>query len=140
MLRFFLGLGLGVILTVFSFGFGGVGHGTYAPMLFTAGPLSVLLVFGNLIPVIVLAPFLWALYFLRIPRIRRAWLRITLASIISLIHVIAGGWLAIEDSAFTRALSENLIGVLLFGLLATMTMGLLFYFAVRGDSVSKQKL
>ena len=138
MIRFFVGLGLGVVLTVFSLGFAGVGHGTYAPMMFTAGPLSVLLIFGNLIPIIVLAPFLWALYFLRMPRIRRKWGRITSASIISSIHVIAGVWLAREDYAFTRALSENLVGVLLFALLAAIAIGLLFLFAVRGATVAKQ--
>ena len=72
------------------------------------------------------------------PRIRRKWRRITSASIISLIHVIAGVWLAREDYAFTRALSENLAGVLLFGLLAAITIGLLFLFAVRGVTVAKQ--
>ena len=135
--RFFLGLLVGVVLTVFSLGFAGVGHGTYAPMMFTAAPLSVLLVFGNLIPVIVLAPFLWALYFLRIPRIQRKWLRITSASVISTIHIIAGGWLAIDDSAFRRGLGENLAGVLLFVLLAAISIGLLFLFAVRGVTVAK---
>jgi len=36
MLRFFLGLGFGVVLTVYSFAFVGVGHGTFAPMAFTS--------------------------------------------------------------------------------------------------------
>jgi hypothetical protein len=36
MVRFFIGLLLGVILTVESLAIGGVGHGTYAPLAFTA--------------------------------------------------------------------------------------------------------
>jgi hypothetical protein len=102
---------------------------------FLLRPLSVVIVFGNIIPMIVLGPFLWATYFLFIPKIRKTWLRIALASIISSIHVIAG-WR--EDSAFTRAVSGNLLGLLVFGLLATI--GLLVVFAVRGVTVSKETL
>jgi len=42
MVRFFIGLLLGVILTAEALAIGGVGHGTYAPLVFTAS-LTVLI-------------------------------------------------------------------------------------------------
>jgi len=125
--RFFLGLGLGVILTVFSLGFAGVGHGTYSPMAFTVALIGFsILITGDLTVTLVLAPFLWTLYFLLIPKIRKAWVRLTVASSISLIHVLLGGGLAINDPAFLRA---DLGAVLGFTLLAAMTISCLMYFA-----------
>jgi hypothetical protein len=134
--RFFLGLGFGVTLTVYSFGLGGIGHGTYAPLVFTM-PLIALITDGGAIFMIVLAPFLWALYFLLIPRIRTAWIRLAWAFTIFLIHVVTGGWLAIEDPAFTRTVSDDRGGLLIFGFLLAVTMSCLFYFALRGDAIKQ---
>jgi hypothetical protein len=131
--RFFLGLGLGVILTLISLGFAGVGHGSYAPMAFTVALIGfTVLITGDLTVTLVLAPFLWALYFLFIPKIQRRWLRIGSASAIMLVHVLIGGGLAINDRAFLRA---DLGAVLGFTLLATITISCLMYFVVRGDAV-----
>jgi hypothetical protein len=62
MVRFFIGLLLGVILTVEALAIGGVGHGTYAPLAFTAS-------FTLFIPMLgpFTGPLLWAFYFLLIP-------------------------------------------------------------------------
>ncbi len=65
MFRFSMGLGFGVILTIYAFAFVGVGHGTYAPLAFTT-PLIAL----GAIPTLVLGSFLWAVYFLLVPQIR----------------------------------------------------------------------
>ncbi len=136
MVRFFVGLGCGAILTIYSVGFGGVGHGTYAPLVFTM-PLIALTANGGGIIMILLAPIHWALYFLVLPRIRPARKRIACLSVILFVHILAGGFLAIQDPAFTRAVNDNWSGVLIFALLSAITMSGLFYFTVRG-SVTKQ--
>ncbi|MFN2497740.1 MAG: hypothetical protein ABR557_01480 [Pyrinomonadaceae bacterium] len=135
MVRFFVGLGFGAILTIYSVGFGGVGHGTYAPLVFTM-PLIALTNGGGII-MILLAPLPWALYFLLLPRIRPARNRIACLSVVLSVHILAGGFLAIQDPAFTRAVNDNWRGVLIFGFLTAITMSSLFYFTVRG-SVTKQ--
>jgi len=131
MLRFFLGLGFGVVLTVYSFAFVGVGHGTYAPMGFTASFVALMTNWGAL-PVLLMAPFLWAFYFLFIPRLRARGMRITATVAILSCHVLAGIWFAIEDPAFTRALSDQIGGLIIFILLLTTIISCLVYFAVRG--------
>lgn len=127
MFRFFLGFGIGAILTVYAFAFAGVGHGTYAPLVFVT-PLIV----SDAIPTLLLGPLLWAIYFLLIPQIRIAGIRIACTSAILSVHFLTGAWLAIEDPAFTRAVRDDRLGLLVFGLLLAITMSCLFYFAVRG--------
>jgi hypothetical protein len=136
MLRFFIGLGFGVTLTVYSFAFVGVGHGTYVPMAFTASLIALTDNWGA-IPAVLLAPLLWALYFLLIPRIRRRWMRITTTVAVLFCHVLTGMWLGMEDHAFKRALSEERRGLMIFGVLVAIAMTSLFYFAVRGDKKIK---
>jgi len=131
MLRFFLGLAFGVVLTVFSFGFVGVGHGTFAPMAFTAS-LIALIPAGGAIPAILLSPFLWALYFQLIPKIQKRSIRITTTAALLSCHILSGTWLAIEDAAFTRALRDEPRGLVIFGLILALAMTCLFYFAMRG--------
>lgn len=131
MLRFFIGLGFGVALTICSFGFMGVGHGTYVPMVFTASLIALITKFGA-IPIIVLGSFLWALYFLLIPRIRTRRGRIASALLVLSVHVVSGISLAIEDPAFRRILSQQLPELLAFGVLLALAMTFLLYFAVRG--------
>jgi len=133
MLKFFVGLCFGVTLTTCSFGFMGVGHGTYVPMVFTGSLIALITYFGA-IPAMVLGPFLWALYFLLIPRIQTRRTRIASAVIVLSVHVVSGISLAIEDPAFRRVLSEQLRELLAFGLLLALAMTFLLYFAVRGSS------
>ena len=132
MIRFFLGLLFGVILTICSFSFIGVGHGTYVPMVFTASLIALITEFGA-IPAIVLGPFLWALYFLLIPRIQTKWVRIASAFMVLSVHLLSGIWLAIEDPAFWRTLSEQLPELLVFGFLFATAITFLLYLAVRGS-------
>src|SRR5260370_21661942 len=131
MLRFFLGLFFGVVLTVYSFALVGVGHGTFVPMVFTASLIALITNWG-VIPALLLAPLLWALYFLLIPRIQKKSLRIATTLVVLSSHVLSGIWLGSEDPAFTRALSQERGGLLVFELLLVMTVTCLFYFVVRG--------
>ena len=132
MIRLFLGLLFGVILTICSFGFMGVGHGTYVPMVFTSSLIALITQFGA-IPAIVLSPFLWALYFLFIPRFQTKWLRMASVFMVLSVHVLSGMWLAIEDPAFWRTLSDQLSELLVFGLLFATAITFLLYLAVRGS-------
>jgi len=137
MFRFFLGLGFGAILTVYSFAFVGVGHGTYAPMVFTASLVALITNWGA-IPALLLGPFLWAFYFLLIPKMQRASMRMVCTVVVLSVHVSTGAWLAIEDPAFKRALSNEQLGLMGFGLLLAITMSCLFYFAARGVAEGKR--
>lgn len=133
MIRFFIGLCFGVILTVSSAGFLGVGHGTYVPMVFT-GSLIALFTYFGVIPVIALVPLLWALYFLLIPRFQTRRARIVSTAIVLLVHIVSGVSLAIEDPAFWRVLNKQLSQLLAFGFILAVAMALLIYFAVRGGN------
>jgi hypothetical protein len=95
MLRFFLGLGFGVMLTLYSFAFLGVGHGTYVPMVFTASLIALITNWGAILALLA-GPLLWARYFLIIPRIQKAWIRITTTAAVLSIHLLTGIWLGIE--------------------------------------------
>src|SRR6266404_7909490 len=106
MLRFFIGLLLGVFLTVEALGFAGVGHGTYAPLVFTASVAAFIPLLG-----LFAGPLLWAFYFLLIPNLERSWSQITAVSLVLLAHFGSGFWLAYEDPAFTRGRLGGTIGV-----------------------------
>jgi ABC-type enterobactin transport system permease subunit len=123
MLRFFVGLLLGVVLTGEALAIAGVGHGTYAPLVFTA---SVAL----LIPVLGLfaGPLLWAFYFLLIPNLERSWSQTVGWSLVLLAHFGPGFWVAYDDPAFTRADSTQLM---VFGITVLVTIGCLLFFCVR---------
>ena len=88
LLRFFLGLGFGVILTVYSFAFVGVGHGTFVPMVFTASLIALITNWGA-IPTLLLAPLLWAFYLLLLPKIEKIWTRITVTVAVLSLHVLS---------------------------------------------------
>lgn len=131
MVRFFLGFGFGVVLTAYSFAFIGMGHGTYAPMVFTASLIALITSWGA-IPAMVLGPLLWAAYFQFIPRMQPKRARLIVSVALLSTHLLAGTWLALEDSAFKRALNEELTGLVIFALLLASTMTCLFYFVSRG--------
>jgi hypothetical protein len=133
MIRFLIGLCFGVILTVSSAGFVGVGHGTYVPMVFTGSLIALFTAFG-VIPVMALVPLLWALYFLLIPRFQTRRARIVSAAIVLLVHIVSGVSLAIEDPAFWRVLNKQLSQFLAFGFILALAMALLIYFAARGGN------
>ncbi|HYR76512.1 MAG TPA: hypothetical protein VEM96_11795 [Pyrinomonadaceae bacterium] len=123
MVRFFIGLLLGVILTAEALAIGGVGHGTYAPLVFTAS-LTVL------IPILGLftGPLLWAFYFLLIPNLERSWSQMAAFSLVLLAHFGPGFWVAYDDPAFARA---DAAGLLVFGFTVLATIGSLMLFCVR---------
>jgi hypothetical protein len=123
MVRFFVGLLLGVILTVEALGFAGVGHGTYAPLVFTASVAAFIPLLG-----LFAGPLLWAFYFLLIPNLERSWSQTVGWSLVLLAHFGPGFWLAYEDPAFTRADSAEL---LVFGFTVLVTIGALLFFCVR---------
>jgi len=134
MLRFFVGLCFGVMLTICSLGFVGVGHGTYVPMVFTGALLALAPDFGP-VPVIVLVPFLWAFYFQFIPKIHSRRARITSVAMLVSVHILSGVLLGFEDPAFLRILNERLPQLLAFGLFLVAAKAFLLYFAVRGTKV-----
>ena len=126
LLRFFLGLGLGTLLTIHALAFGGVGHGSYVPLVLTVPLVPLIGIFAVLI-----GPFLWAFYFFLIPRLKKKRTRITTLAVFLFFHLAIGIWLAIGDPAFARALDEEWKGLLSFGLLFTVTISCLWYFALR---------
>lgn len=130
-LRFTLGLGFGVVLTVYAFAFAGVGHGIDVPLVFAA-PFLVLVTNLGALPALVLAPLLWALYFLLMPRIQRRRWRIITTLAILFCHVLPGLWLALTDPAFARALNEERRGLAIFALLFGIALSSLFFLATRG--------
>src|SRR6266568_3927293 len=106
MLRFFIGLLLGVILTVQALGFAGVGHGSYAPLICVASIIGFVPILG-----LVAGPFLWALYFLIIPNLDTSRSKTILLCLILLLHLLPGFWIASQDPALSRA---NQSSVLIF--------------------------
>ena len=123
MRRFLLGLFLGGVLTVEALALAGVGHGIYAPLVFTASLVAVIPVLGLLV-----GPLLWGTYFLLIPNLERSWSQIVALLLVSLAHFGPGFWLASEDPAFARADSAML---LIFGITILVTAGCLLFFCIR---------
>ena len=121
--RFFIGLLLGVVLTAEALAIGGVGHGTYAPLIFAAS-LTVLIPMLGLFT----GPLLWAFYFLLIPNLERSWTQTVGWSLVLLAHFGPGFWVAYEDPAFARA---DPAGLLVFGFTILVTIGSLMLFCVR---------
>jgi hypothetical protein len=123
LVRFFIGLFLGVILTVESFAVGGVGHGTYAPLIFTTSVAILIPVVG-----IFAGPLLWAFYFLLIPNLQRSWTQALALTLVAIAHFVPGFWVAYEDPAFARADSTQLF---VFGLTILVTISALLFFCIR---------
>jgi len=123
MLRFFIGLLLGIILTGQAVMFAGVGHGSYAPLVCVASVIA-------LVPILALpaGPLLWALYFLVIPNLGSGRSKTFVLSLILFLHLAPGFWLASEDPALARA---NLNSLTIFGLSFLATIGLLLFFSMR---------
>jgi hypothetical protein len=129
MVRFFIGLLLGVILTVEALAIGGVGHGTYAPLIFTAS-LAVLVPLLGLFA----GPLLWAFYFLLIPNLRRT-IQAVVLTVVALAHFGPGLWVAFDDPAFARADPPQLF---VFGATVLITIGALLFFCVRQRRAGNQ--
>jgi hypothetical protein len=131
MVRFFVGLLLGILLTVFSFGFIGVGHGTYTPMVFSGSLVALIVLLDTVIPIFCI-PFLWGFYFLLVPRIRKRSARIISVAIIISLHLIVGIWVALKDEAFAVSLKSEPSKLGLFGLVLASAFMILAFLAVRG--------
>lgn len=52
-------------------------------------------------------PFLWAAYYVFIPRLGLRVKRVIALCLISILHLIPGVWFALEDGYFTRVLNSN---------------------------------
>ena len=87
MIRFLLGLFLGTVLTVEALVLAGAGHGSYAPLVFTASVAALIPFLG-----LFAGPLLWALYFLVIPNFERPASRVIALSLVLLLHFGAGQW------------------------------------------------
>jgi drug/metabolite transporter (DMT)-like permease len=129
MFNFFIGLAFGVILTAASFGAGGVGHGTYAPLVYTA-PFVMLPSDAIGVVAVFAGPLLWAVYFQFIPKIERRAVRwLTLVAL--LVHLLAGTFVAAQDPAFARAWEQQRSGLIGFGVIFALAMATLFFFSLR---------
>lgn len=122
MVRFFIGLLLGVVLTAQALMFAGVGHGSYAPMVCVASVIALMPILGLLA-----GPLLWALYFLVIPNLAGRTKAITLGLMLSF-HLVPGFLTAYQDPALARA---SLLSLAIFGLTFLATVGLLLFFCMR---------
>jgi hypothetical protein len=119
--RFALGFILGLILSAFAFLLAGIGHGTYAPTVANASVLALLPVVGILISFFG-TPFLWAIYYVVIPQINSQAKRVVALILLSLLHLVPGAWIALEDSAFNRALNNHPTVVWLYGMILVITI------------------
>jgi hypothetical protein len=122
--RFFIGLLFGVVLTAQALLFAGVGHGSYAPMVCVASVLALMPILGLLA-----GPLLWALYFLVIPNLVSRTRTITLSLILAL-HLVPAFLIAYQDPAFARA---SLLSLAVFGFTFLATVGLLLFLAYPRD-------
>ena len=130
MFRFFIGLAFGVILTISAFGVGGVGHGTYAPLIFT-DPFVMLLPDSAGIVAVLAGPLLWAMYFQFIPKIRQRSARfLTLAALLTA-HLVAGIFVSLNDPAFARAWGQERSGLIGFAVIVVVAMSSLLFFSLR---------
>jgi hypothetical protein len=123
MVRFVFGLFFGVVLTVEALAIGGVGHGSYAPLVLTTSVAALIPVLGMFA-----GPLVWAFYFLLIPNFDRPRNRVIALALVSLLHFGAGLWVALEDPAFVRT---DFASLLIFGISVLVTMGFLFFFTFR---------
>ena len=123
MMRLFIGLLLGIILTAQALAFAGVGHGSYAPLIWVASIIGFVPVVG-----LFAGPFLWALYFLGIPSLGSSRSKTLVLSLILSIHLIPGFWIASQDPALARA---SLLSLTIFGLSFLATVFLLLFFSIR---------
>ena len=123
MMRLFIGLLLGIILTAQALAFAGVGHGSYAPLIWVASIIGFVPVVG-----LFAGPFLWALYFLVIPGLGSSRSKTLVLSLILSIHLIPGFWIASQDPALARA---SLLSLTIFGLSFLATVFLLLFFSIR---------
>ena len=137
MLRFFIGLFFGTLLTLSSFGFLGVGHGTAVPMAFT-GSLVALIPLDGAVPVMFLLPFLWAIYFQFIPRIRTKSVRLKFTAIVLSLHLLSGLFVAFEDPSFVNTFNGRLQQLLVFAFELAIAITLLLFFSMRGPIESKR--
>jgi hypothetical protein len=126
LIRFLIGLLFGVILTAEGFVFAGVGHGTYAPLVFVSSVVALIPVVG-----LFTGPLLWAVYFLAIPNLEGLGRRLFALSFVLLVHFIPGIFVASGDPAFFRADATLL---LLFGASALAMIGCLLFFSIRGSA------
>lgn len=126
MIRFFIGFLFGVVLTAEGFVLAGVGHGTYAPLVFVSSVVTLIPVVG-----LFAGPLLWAVYFLLIPNLEGLGRRVFALSVLMLIHLIPGIFVASGDPAFFRADATHL---LVFATSAVAMIGGLLFFSIRGSA------
>jgi hypothetical protein len=100
--RFLLGFVFGLILVVTAFPPMAIGHGTYAPLVFSSSLLGLSPVVGFFAP-----PFLWGLYFVLIRLIESSKVRTLVISLIVIMHLVPGSWVASHDPAFARAMGRD---------------------------------
>jgi hypothetical protein len=120
-IRAAIGFALGLMLGALAFQLSGAGHGTYAPMVANVSILAFIPVLGILIAVFG-APLLWSFYFVLIPRIGSQARRLVALSLVTVLHLIPGLWLAFKDPAFARALQSHAGIVLAYGLALIFTI------------------
>jgi hypothetical protein len=131
MIRVLIGLILGVTLSLVSFGFIAVGHGTYVPMALSGSLVAFVTALGAIVPLL-LVPLLWTMYFYFIPKIGRRSRRLRLTKLLLILHAASGLWVAKDDPSFIRALENEAGQFLAFIVFLFAAMASLMYFASRG--------
>lgn len=123
-----MGFVLGLFLAGAGFMLAGIGHGTYAPMVCSAGVLAFIF-----LPLsIFLPPFQWGLYLVLIPAIESSRWRTVWVVVVILGHLIPGIWLASGDPAFARAMNQNQAALLIYVGLLMLTLTVLVVMGLRG--------
>ena len=131
--RFFIGFLLGILLTGVGFALAGIGHGTYAALVCSAGILGFIFLPFSLF----LAPFEWGLYLLLIPTISSPRWRLFCVAAVIASHLVPGLWLATTDAAFARAMNQDAVTLLVYTVLLLLTLTVLTLVGLRGARSQK---
>jgi len=114
-IRAAIGFGVGFVLAAIAFVTWHLGHGTFTPMIANVSFLAYIPIIGVVIAFFG-PPFLWASYFIFIPKISSRIIRGAILALLALLHFLPALWVGSKDYTFTRAVQIHLEGLLAHGL------------------------
>jgi hypothetical protein len=114
-IRAAIGIGVGFVLAAIAFVTWNLGHGTFTPLIANVSFLAYIPIIGVVIAFFG-PPFLWASYFIFIPKIHSRMTRSAVLVLLVLLHFIPVLWAGSRDYTFTRAVQIHLEGLLAHGL------------------------
>lgn len=130
--RFLIGFVLGLLLTGAGFVLAGVGHGTYAPLICNTGLVGFVFLPFSLFA----APFQWGFYLAFIPFLSSSRWRTVCIVVVILTDLIPGLWLAMTDTAFSRAMNSDQTELLIYGTILLTTLVVLVLHGIRGTATT----